>query len=84
MREPMRQIQPPRCRDSRVGCSVESALASGYDASQFTMEFGEEGSATRIILTQEFLKQPPDLEDRDWGWRSSLDRLDEDVADEQG
>ena len=48
-----------------------------------TVEFVDEGPATRIILTQEFLQEPPDLEGRDRGWRSSLDRLDEYFADEQ-
>ena len=42
-----------------------------------TVEFEAQGSATRMVLTQEFLKEPPDMKGRDRGWRSSFDRLDE-------
>ena len=41
-----------------------------------TVEFEDQGSVTHMVLTQEFLKEPPDLEGRDRGWRSSFDRLD--------
>lgn len=40
-----------------------------------TVEFFAEGTATRVILTQEFVEAPPDLAGRDKGWRSSLERL---------
>ncbi len=42
-----------------------------------TVEFEAQGAATHMVLTQEFLKEPPDMEGRDRGWRSAFDRLDE-------
>ncbi len=67
--EPHRRIQMTWAyRGEAVKDPVESIV---------TVEFEAQGSATRMVLTQEFLKEPPDIEGRDRGWRSSFDRLDE-------
>ncbi len=70
-----RDVEPPRrivmtwaYRGEAVKDPVESIV---------TVEFEAQGSATRMVLTQEFLKEPPDMKGRDRGWRSSFDRLDE-------
>ena len=62
----------------KTWCYRGEAITDPVD-SIVTVEFVAErgGSATRLILTQEFMGEPPDLEGRDRGWRSSFERLEE-------
>jgi uncharacterized protein YndB with AHSA1/START domain len=73
-----REVDPPNriVKTWRYsGARVTNAVAGVV-----TVEFVAEGHETRIVLTQEFDEEPPDLAGRDKGWRSSLDRLHELLA----
>ncbi len=68
-----REVDPP-ARIVKTWRYTGAKIANAV-AGVVTVEFIAEGRDTRIVLTQEFDQEPPDLAGRDKGWRSSLERL---------